>query len=492
MSTCQEGECYFRRPNSYSFFSPLRYRFCGLVSALQYPCCYLARPVSFAFYGYWNIKYLALLVPSIVLNYWAAVVITALSEPYKRIAAAIAVAGNLGVLLFFKYTGFLITNLNNLLDAPILVPAIVLPLGVSFITFQKITYIVDVYRGRARDQGFLRFALFVSFFPQLIAGPIAHHAEFLPQVTGRLGLFAQNVAVGLSVFAIGLFKKVMIADGVAEIADAAFAASAGGVPLSPLSAWAGALAYTTQLYFDFSGYSDMACGLALLLDRLPINFFTPYKSTSIIEFWHRWHRTLSRFLRDYLYIPLGGNRKGPARRYVNLMVTMTLGGLWHGAGWTFVVWGAYHGMLLLVNHAWRGLTVAWARQSNPATGALAIALTFIGVVIGWVVFKADTIATAGMMLSSMTGFNAAPPAIAPTPDAAQSIKLIAAMGCIWLLPNTYQVFARYRAALGEVAEPRWRWMQWRPSLWWAVATASCLAVTLLPRRATLSFLYFQF
>jgi alginate O-acetyltransferase complex protein AlgI len=199
------------------------------------------------------------------------------------------------------------------------VPSIVLPLGVSFITFQKIAYIVDVYQGKVRYQEPLRFALFVSFFPQLIAGPIAHHGEILPQLREKLTVQAHNVAAGLSLFAVGLFKKVIVADGVAGIADTGFKAVAKGSYLAFDTAWASALAYTIQLYFDFSGYSDMACGLVLVFGvRLPANFMSPYKATSIIDFWRRWHITLSRFLRDYLYIPLGGNRRGPVRRWLNL------------------------------------------------------------------------------------------------------------------------------------------------------------------------------
>jgi alginate O-acetyltransferase complex protein AlgI len=443
---------------------------------------------SLAFYGYWNIAYLALLVPSILLNYAVGRIITNLSGYKRRAAMIIGVAGNLGVLLYFKYVGFLVANLDAASGASFAIPRIVLPLGISFITFQKIAYVVDTYKGKAHDRGLLRFSLFVSFFPQLIAGPIAHHSEILPQLGPSLRLSSRNVAVGLSLFAVGLFKKVMIADGVSYISDAVFAISAKGGQASFLTAWAGALAFTMQLYFDFSGYSDMACGLSMMFGiRLPINFYSPYKSDSIIEFWRRWHISLSRFLRDYLYIPLGGNRRGPVRRYVNLLITMTLGGLWHGAGWTFVIWGAYHGTLLLINHAWRSMPTA------PSLGKrVSVAITFLAVVVGWVMFKADHLSTAMDMYRAML-------AIAPigTPEsftlgAPDWAKLIGALGFVWLLPNSYQIFARYHPALGQVERTRWRWIEWRPRFIWAGAAASCIAMTMMPVRPVLSFLYFQF
>ena len=263
---------------------------------------------SLAFYGYWNPAYLFLLIPSILGNYIAGRVIASLTGTIRYVAAALAITANLAILLWFRYL-FLVWNAGLLLGIPFAVPKITLPLGVSFITFQKIAYIADVYSGKTRDRGPLRFALFVSFFPQLIAGPIAHHSEILSQLDHPLRVRLSHLAAGLSLFVVGLFKKVILADGVSGIANAGFGAAADGTRELLASAWASALTVFGQLYFDFSGYSDMACGLGLMFGiRLPINFFSPYKSVSIIEFWRRWHITLSRFLRDYLYIPLGGNR----------------------------------------------------------------------------------------------------------------------------------------------------------------------------------------
>ena len=254
---------------------------------------------------------------------------------------------NLGLLAWFKYANFLAASINNLAGTSLSFGDIVLPLAISFFTFQQIAFLVDAYRGLADEPNIGRYGLFVTFFPQLIAGPIVHHAEILPQYAQRdsIRLKADNLSIGLTIFAVGLFKKVVFADSMGAYADTVFQAAALGDTVSFVSAWAAAAAFSLEIYFDFSGYTDMAIGIARMFGvRLPLNFDSPYKSTSIIDFWRRWHITLSRFLRDYLYYPLGGNRNGTGRRYGNLMVVMLLGGLWHGAAWTFVFWGALHGL----------------------------------------------------------------------------------------------------------------------------------------------------
>ena len=251
-----------------------------------------------------------------------------------------AIALNLCLLGYFKYVDFLVGGLNDLFGSSISAGNIVLPLAISFFTFQQIAYLVDVYRQKVSERSFVEYFLFVTFFPQLIAGPIVHHAEVIPQFKERrfLRLSSQDLLIGLAIFSIGLYKKIVCADGIGIVADNLF--DNVNADISLFDAWAGTLAYSLQIYFDFSGYSDMAMGLARIFGiRLPINFYSPYKSASIIEFWRTWHITLSRFLRDYLYIPLGGNRLGPFVRYRNLMIVMLLGGLWHGAGWNFVAWG---------------------------------------------------------------------------------------------------------------------------------------------------------
>ena len=319
---------------------------------------------SLFFYGWWSLRGLALLCVLMTANYGLASWLVR-GEGGARLRRAVLVAGlalNLTVLGYFKYANFFLETVAPLAGRRLQLHEIALPLGISFFTFQKIALLVDCHAGKVRRLDPLGYVLFVSFFPQLIAGPIVHHSEVMPQFAARPRITAPLIAQAMALFTIGLAKKVLLADNLAPLVRPAFGAAAAGHVPDLTQAWFSALAYTLQLYFDFSGYSDMAIGAALLFGvRLPLNFASPYKSTSIIEFWRRWHMTLSRFLRDYLYIPLGGNRRGPSRRYVNLFLTMLLGGLWHGAGWTFVAWGALHGAYLAVNHAWTALR-------GPASG----------------------------------------------------------------------------------------------------------------------------
>lgn len=365
---------------------------------------------SIIFYGVWNPRFVALLVASVVFNYGMGVAI-ARSRGRGRASWVLitAIAVDLGLLGFFKYTNFFITTFNDLSGAQIPLAHIVLPIGISFFTFTQIAFLVDVSRGVATEYDFIHFLLFVSYFPHLIAGPILHHKQIMPQfaapATYRFdpSLFAE----GFSIFLIGLAKKIMLADSLSVFVIPLFDAVEHGVAVTFFEAWGAALAYTFQLYFDFSGYSDMAIGLSLLFGiRLPLNFASPYKSRNVIEFWRRWHMTLSQFLRDYLYVPLGGNRLGPRRRYVNLMLTMILGGLWHGASWTFVAWGALHGSFLVINHGWQRLWAAgseWPRFATNTIAVFATMLTFFAVLVSWVLFRAQSMHGAALVLAGMTG-----------------------------------------------------------------------------------------
>lgn len=299
---------------------------------------------SLLFYGWWNSRYVLLLVSSICGNFLLSEAIVRNRErpAAARFILAIAIAGDLALLGYYKYANFFVANVDSITGVTWSFPAIVLPLGISFFTFTQIAFLVDCYRNVARERNFLHFLLFISYFPHLIAGPILHHAEMMPQFgqakTYRLS--AERLAVGTTMFILGLAKKVICADGISSVAQKVFAAAGAGHAVDSWHAWSGALAYTMQIYFDFSGYCDMALGISIMFGiHLPLNFNSPYKAASIIDFWRRWHMTLSRFLRDYLYIPLGGNRCTPPRRYFNLLVTMLLGGLWHGAAWTYVAWG---------------------------------------------------------------------------------------------------------------------------------------------------------
>jgi alginate O-acetyltransferase complex protein AlgI len=363
---------------------------------------------SLFFYGWWNWKYLFLILFSILFNYSWGLLLQRLKERQtqpgfniQRRVLALGIAVNLALLGYFKYRNFFLDSINALLGTHWPVPPLELPLAISFFTFEQIIYLVGAYHGEVGDHDFLSYGLFITFFPHLIAGPIVRYKDIIPQLTrgSTFVLSKENLVAGLFVFAIGLFKKVMIADTfrlwVGAVFDNTQAVSLG-------DAWGGALAFAMQIYFDFSGYSDMAIGLALMLNvRFPENFESPYQARSIVEFWRRWHMTLSTFLRDFLYIPLGGNRKGTARTYANLLVTMLLGGLWHGANWTFVIWGGLHGLFLAVNHLWR-LT----RREFPA--ALSWPITFVAVLVGWVFFRAQSFQRASVILSGMAGLSGLP------------------------------------------------------------------------------------
>ena len=355
---------------------------------------------SLVFYGWWDVRYVPLILLSVFTNYGLSLLIQA--RPTR--ARAVFICGlvfNLGLLGYFKYANFVSLNVSDLLGLHVTLKKVILPLAISFFTFQQIAYLVEVYKDKKAADSFLDYSLFVLFFSHLIAGPITHHKEMLPQfkVSGRAPTPANYMNVGLAILVLGLCKKAVIADTLAGFCNPVFIAADGGASVSTQSAWMGALGYTLQLYFDFSAYSDMAIGLGLMFSiRLPVNFASPYKSTSIIEFWRRWHISLSRFLRNYLYIPLGGNRRGAAMRYVNLMITMALGGLWHGAGWTFLAWGLLHGAYLVVNHLWRS-------AFGPARGRAALlagwCLTSLAVVVGWVMFRATTFEGAERVLQGM-------------------------------------------------------------------------------------------
>ena len=370
---------------------------------------------SLFYYGWWNPRYLLLILGSIAGNYAFGQVLEKFCRQGRiargRWALGLGVAANLGVLGYFKYANFFIANINWAAGAALPSVDIVLPLAISFFTFQQIAYLVDVHQGLAEEHDILQYALFVSFFPQLIAGPIVHHGEMMPQFRKpeSFRFHAESFAEGAAIFFLGMFKKVALADNLAPYADQVFGAAQAGNEITLFAAWGGALSYTFQLYFDFSAYSDMAIGLALMFGiRLPRNFAAPYQATSIIDFWKRWHMTLSRFLKAYVYIPLGGNRRGVGRRHLNILATMLLGGLWHGASWTFVAWGAVHGIFLVVNHAWRRFVPGNAALAESRLWRLAAwVLTFAAVVASWVLFRAESFAAAVLVLKGMAGASGA-------------------------------------------------------------------------------------
>jgi D-alanyl-lipoteichoic acid acyltransferase DltB (MBOAT superfamily) len=352
---------------------------------------------SLFFYGYWNYIYVPLILLSIFVNYGVGVSLVN-SDNIKKISSktilAFGIVFNLGLLGYFKYTDFFLENFNGIFGTNIPLPHIILPIGISFFTFTQIAFLVDAYRKEAKEYNIFNYMLFVTYFPHLLAGPILHHKEMMPQFASKYNYIRnyRNIALGLFIFSIGLFKKVVIADTFAVWANAGFDSA---TTLNLIEAWATSLSYTFQLYFDFSGYTDMAIGISLLFNiKLPINFNSPYKALSIQDFWRRWHITLSRFLRDYLYIPLGGNRKGNTRTYINLITTFLLGGLWHGAGWTFIVWGLLHGIALSIHRVWQSL-------GFKLNKVLAWFITFNFINITWIFFRAKDFESAMKVLGSM-------------------------------------------------------------------------------------------
>ncbi len=369
---------------------------------------------SVFFYGYWMPEFTLLLLGSIVGNFFIGSKIASLVDAadakhrtQSKHWLVLGVAANLALLGYFKYANFFIDNLNAALGTHWDIGRVILPIGISFFTFTQIAFLADAWRKGIREYKFVHYGLFVTYFPHLIAGPVLHHAQMMPQfrqaATYRFN--GGNFSAGLAIFALGLFKKIVLADGISPFADAIFLAADAGLSPDFAEAWLGAIAYTLQLYFDFSGYSDMAIGLSWMFNvRLPFNFNSPYRATNISDFWRRWHMSLSQFLRDYLYIALGGNRHGTVRRYANLMITMVLGGLWHGASWSFVIWGFLHGLYLGVNHGFRALCgparCARLDASKPFTLA-AWLLTMLAVIVAWVLFRAETLAGAGRILHSM-------------------------------------------------------------------------------------------
>jgi len=349
---------------------------------------------SLFFYGCWNWRFIPLLAFSVTLNFHLG---RCIAKTRSKPLLVAGLAFNLGLLAYFKYANFLIQSYGGLAGAGVPDLDIVLPLGISFFTFQKVAFLVDCRREPpSRPPAFRRFAFFVSFFPQLIAGPIVHHAELIPQISKPVPFDPRTFGQGLCWFVIGLFKKVVIADRIAECVDPLFSVR-DALPL--IDAWTAALGYGLQIYFDFSGYSEMAVGMGLLFGlRLPVNFNSPYRAASIQEFWNRWHITLSRFLRQYLYIPLGGNRRGFLRGLAAVLVTMALGGLWHGAAWTFVLWGVLHGSYIGVFRVWKLAGVALPLF-------IARTLTLLAVFWAWVPFRAGTLGHTVALWRGMAGAN---------------------------------------------------------------------------------------
>ncbi len=456
---------------------------------------------SLAFYGWWNPSYLPLLLGSVGFNYLVAGALGHFAgDPARKVTLCAAIVANLTLLVYFKYAMFGVASVNSLLGSSYSIGQILLPIGISFFTFQQIAFLVDSYQQRTEVPRLVDYCLFVSFFPQLIAGPIVHHKQMMPQFAtdSTRRSRANDLAVGLTILAIGLFKKVMIADEMAEHSSPIFDSALIGIQPTFAESWIAALSYTFQLYFDFSGYSDMAIGIARMFGiLLPINFNSPYKAHSIVDFWRRWHMTLSQFLRDYLYIPLGGSRAGNIARYRNLMITMLLGGLWHGAGWTFVVWGGLHGAFLVINHRWAGSTAAFRMKVliGPVIyRCLSWGITFVAVVFAWVLFRCGSWEAARAMILAMSGAGGFEMSSSVSRlHAAIWIPMLLAV--VLVLPNTQEILRRFSPAFDfdrYTCDPLLPWLRWRPSFGGAMWVSTLMLLSLLHLNRVSEFVYYQF
>ncbi|NNE40850.1 MAG: MBOAT family protein [Marinicaulis sp.] len=448
---------------------------------------------SFVFYAYWSVAHLVLLLGSIAGNFaLGRAAATLQTKPARRTAAATAIIGNLLLIFIFKYLDFAGTNLATLTGNDWRLLNILLPLGISFFTFQQIGYIVDCYTTRKYERGPRNYALFVLFFPQLIAGPIVHHNHTRPQFAAltKSPVNLNFIAYGLMIFAMGLAKKSLIADPIARAIDPIWTSAASGEPISMAMSWIAIIGYTLQIYFDFSGYCDMAIGLGLMFGiRLPINFNSPYKSKSIIEFWRRWHITLSNFLRDYVYIRFGGNRGGQLFRLRNIFLTMLIGGVWHGAAWTFVIWGAIHAALITANHALRTFAPAFDRWNDLPSVVVKRGATLVFVMLAWVFFRADTTGTAMTIITGL--FDGAQTSFSLNAEIAA--LMFFASGLALFAPNSLQVTGytdRLDKPLPNLDAPSNKIM--RPTPLAATATAIMLAAGVAVAWQPAVFIYFNF
>jgi len=460
--------------------------------------------VSFVFYGWWDPRFLPILIGSIAVNHVFWRVIAGSRGRIQVAAVTVGIACNLMLLMYFKYAAAWLSVFSIAIDTPSL------PLGISFFTFTQIGLLIDARAGCASQPALASHALFVSFFPHLIAGPVLQHQEIMPQFSsGRIFRpSAENISAGLMIFFIGLLKKTLLADPLAPAVASGFADPAG---LTLVAAWQTALSYSLQLYFDFSGYSDMAIGAARMLNiRFPANFNSPYKAQSVIDYWQRWHITLTRYLTIYVYNPLsvwltrrrvarGGaiNRRARASLsgFTNLValptvVTISLAGIWHGSGLVFLVFGLMHAVYLIVNHAWRlrhGVRAANGRAAVVAR----VALTYACVLAGSVVFRAPSLGAAGEVFAGMLGSHGVAVALPDLRQGLEILQIAALYAIVWLAPNTQQIMRACEPVLGAASIPRSR-LAWRPNLPWAAALGGAACLGLLSLGGSSEFLYFRF
>ncbi|WP_175781801.1 MBOAT family O-acyltransferase [Burkholderia anthina] len=489
--------------------------------------------MSLVFYGWWNPQFVALLAGSIAFNYaMSRLAMRYAAQPrWQDLVVGVSIATNLAVLAHYKYFATLFNFLSELGIAHGNLATSILPLGISFFTFTQIGYLLDCRSGIVKERGLLSYVLFVTFFPHLVAGPILHHKEVMPQFAQRdtYRFRAENLSIGVVLFVLGLSKKVLLADAISPYADAGFAAPG---ELRLWAAWGTSVAYALQLYFDFSGYSDMALGLAKMFGiRFPLNFNSPYKASSIIDFWARWHITLTRYLTSYLYYPIAmAISRARARRglpagssaartpggFVATIVaptffTMSLAGIWHGAGIQYLVFGVLHAVYLSINHGWRTFIVsrrpAAARGRNVVAHALCVAVTFVAVLVAQAFFRANGVGDAWRLIEGMAGLRGVEP-IAAFPVMAgmsggdawrlaighhlQVVQVAVLLGVAWFAPNAHQILGSHSPALFKVQEAPPPFIRWRPGARWFVTTLVLLLLCLVSLHKETRFLYFQF
>lgn len=423
---------------------------------------------SLFFYAWWNPSYLWVLIASALVNWFFSKAVEA-----KKGILALGISINLAFLAYFKYSNFFVDTINSALGTSFVLEKIILPLAISFFTFQQIAYLVDVYKNPKLEKDFISYILFVVFFPQLLAGPIVHYGNIRPQITAKEFGFLNidNLIKGLSIFSIGLFKKVYLADNLASLVDPVFSSASSSGNLGFTTTWIAVLAFSFQIYFDFSGYTDMAIGSARMMGvTLPENFLSPYKSSNIQDFWRHWHITLSNFLRDYLYIPLGGNRNGELKTLKNIMITMLLGGLWHGAAWGFVLWGGFHGLCLVIFNLWQR-----SSKSFKIPKFFSVFITFFTVSLLWVLFRADTISSSLAIYKTLLS-----PSDTGLVDSWTSFLLILASIIIWLLPSR----KHWMNGEGKIA--------WKANFIWGLFCGLIALIALSQLSAEHEFIYFNF
>jgi D-alanyl-lipoteichoic acid acyltransferase DltB (MBOAT superfamily) len=484
--------------------------------------------ISLLFYAIWSPKFLLLLLFSITVNWLFGHTIHRFglknisNQPgmpkILKFLLIVGISFNLFLLGYFKYTNFFIDTINSLGSSLEPLHNLILPLGISFYTFEQISYLVGVATGKGKHYDFPRFLLFVLFFPHLIAGPILSVEELIPQFCQEnYRLDVRNLSIGFTVFSIGLFKKAVMADAIAGYASSIFDFAEIGQPLGFILAWQGAIAYSLQLYFDFSGYSDMAIGLAKLFNiDLPMNFFSPYKAIGIGDFWRRWHITLSRFLRDYLYIPLGGSRQGKQRQYINLVITMLLGGFWHGANWTFILWGLLHGTYLVIDRVWQQFQQTYRLELEGFWHRTAArSLTLLAIIVSWVLFRSQNLTVAGNILSGMLGFSGF---LLPEEKLMSKFHFLTSMGVkfvpdypfigirgtlemllmiaiVLFIPNVYQFMSRESISIDvykHLQNQTTAWWAWKPTYLYGIMVGAIFFAAIYSFNKPSEFLYFQF